>query len=171
MRAIPFVGAWSQLKQNVPGYFGFGTAVKVLDEAGRLNEVKSLYKESLFFRTLVENSMQSLSKTHFSLTMYMKEDPKYGKFWQWMYDEHALAEKYVLLVSGQDTLLSTNPSIKASIDLRENTVMPLLTIQQYALIQIRRLKAENGDSKLIETYEKLVIRTLYGNINASRNSA
>jgi len=171
LRAIPFVGAWSQLKQNVPGYFGLGSAVKKLDDEGRLDEVKALYKESLFFRTLVENSMQSLSKTHFSLTRYLQDDPIYGKFWQWMYDEHALAEKYVLEVSGQDHLLATNPGIKASIDLREETVIPLLTIQQYALIRLRRLKAEKGDPKLIDTYEKLVIRTLYGNINASRNSA
>ncbi len=170
LRAIPFVGAWSQLKQNVPGYFGFGTAVKKLDDEGRLEEVKALYKESLFFRTLVENSMQSLAKTHFSLTRYMQEDPRFGKFWLWMYDEHALAEKYVLQVSGQARLLATNPEIKASIDLREDTVMPLLIIQQYALIQLRKFKAEKGESKLIEMYEKLVIRTLYGNINASRNS-
>ena len=28
LRAIPFVGAWSQLKQNVTGYYGVGTAFK-----------------------------------------------------------------------------------------------------------------------------------------------
>jgi phosphoenolpyruvate carboxylase len=171
LRAIPFVGAWSQLKQNVPGYFGLGSAIKDLDAQGRLNEVKELYQQSLFFRTLIENSMQSLSKTHFFLTSYLKEDPKFGKFWQWLNDEHALAEKYALLVSDQARLLDTNPSIRESINLREKTVLPLLTIQQYALIQLRKLKESGGDQRLIETYEKLVIRTLYGNINASRNSA
>ena len=42
LRAIPFVGAWSQLKQNVTGYYGVGTAMKKMDEAGRLGEVKKL---------------------------------------------------------------------------------------------------------------------------------
>ena len=28
LRAIPFVGAWAQLKQNVPGYYGLGTALQ-----------------------------------------------------------------------------------------------------------------------------------------------
>ena len=28
LRAIPYVGAWSQLKQNVTGYYGVGTALK-----------------------------------------------------------------------------------------------------------------------------------------------
>ena len=27
LRAIPFVGAWSQIRQNVPGYYGLGTAI------------------------------------------------------------------------------------------------------------------------------------------------
>ena len=33
LRAIPFVGAWSQLKQNVPGFYGVGAALKKLDDA------------------------------------------------------------------------------------------------------------------------------------------
>lgn len=32
LRAIPFVGSWSQLKQNVPGFFGVGTAMEALDK-------------------------------------------------------------------------------------------------------------------------------------------
>jgi phosphoenolpyruvate carboxylase len=40
-----------------------------------------------------------------------------------------------------------------------------LTIQQYALQKIQ----ENDEDKI--TFEKMVIRTLFGNINASRNSA
>ena len=57
LRAIPFVGAWSQLKQNVPGFYGLGTAFEQLDKAGRLDKVKTLFERSLFFRTLLENSM------------------------------------------------------------------------------------------------------------------
>ena len=31
LRAIPFVGSWSQLKQNVTGYYGLGTALEALE--------------------------------------------------------------------------------------------------------------------------------------------
>jgi phosphoenolpyruvate carboxylase len=172
LRAIPFVGAWSQLKQNVPGFFGLGTACKKLDDAGRLDEIKALYRDSLFFRTLIENSMQSLSKTNFELTSYMKADPKFGRLWDWMNEEHKLAEQYVLLISGQKKLLETSPRAQASIKLREEAVLPLLVIQQYALMKLRTLDPEKPENaKLYQTYEKLVIRTLYGNINAARNSA
>jgi phosphoenolpyruvate carboxylase len=51
LRAIPFVGAWSQLKQNVPGYFGVGTALQKLEQQGKLPAIKKLYNESLFFKT------------------------------------------------------------------------------------------------------------------------
>ena len=54
---------------------------------------------------------------------------------------------------------------RESIKIRENIVLPLLVIQQYALHQI----SENSDYKAL--YEKIVTRSLYGNINASRNSA
>ncbi|GAK95238.1 phosphoenolpyruvate carboxylase [Nonlabens ulvanivorans] len=36
LRAISFVGSWSQLKQNVPGYFGIGTALQTMQQQGRL---------------------------------------------------------------------------------------------------------------------------------------
>ena len=172
LRAIPFVGAWSQLKQNVPGFYGLGTTFAHFDKLGRLNEIKNLYQNSLFFRTLIENSMQSISKSYFPLTQYMQKDEEYGAFWQIIFDEFETTKKYILKISDQKELMETNPAIKASINLRESIVLPLLTIQQYALIKIKELEnSRNGDSSLADTYKKLVIRSLYGNINASRNSA
>jgi phosphoenolpyruvate carboxylase len=172
LRAIPFVGAWSQLKQNVPGFYGVGRAFEQFDKDGRLDELKALYKNSLFFRTLLENSMQSLSKSYFPLTKYMEKDKEFGDFWKMIYEESERAKKYLLAVSGQRALLESNPSIKASIQLREKIVLPLLTIQQFALIRIKKLESEGkGSTALNEAYKKLVVRSLYGNINASRNSA
>ncbi|MFX5385633.1 phosphoenolpyruvate carboxylase, partial [Acinetobacter baumannii] len=55
LRAIPFVGSWSQLKQNVPGFFGVGAALQVLKEEGKWQQVKELFNASLFFRTLIDN--------------------------------------------------------------------------------------------------------------------
>ncbi len=168
LRAIPFVGAWSQLKMNIPGFYGLGKAFQDLSEAGRLHEVQSLYRKSKFFRTLIENSMQSMCKTFFPLTSYMADDAKFGAFWAVLNDEFERTEKFVLKVSGQPELLSNNPGIKASIALRENIVLPLLVIQQYALITLRE---QNLSDEVRAKYEKMVVRSLYGNINASRNSA
>jgi phosphoenolpyruvate carboxylase len=167
LRAIPFVGSWSQLKQNVPGYFGFGTALqKVIDE-GRIEDLKALYENSLYFKTLMENSMMALTKTYFPLTYYMKNDPEYGNFWKILHEEYVLSLKTMLMVSGHKTLMENEELAKLSINYREHIVLPLLTIQQYALQKIE----ETTDEKLRLVYEKMVTRSLFGNINASRNSA
>ena len=168
LRAIPFVGAWSQLKMNIPGFYGLGKAFQELNEAGRLHEAQSLYRKSKFFRTLIENSMQSMCKTFFPLTSYMADDAKFGGFWSVMNHEFERTKEFVLKVSAQPELLSNNPGIKASIALRENIVLPLLVIQQYALITLRE---QNLSDQVRRKYEKMVVRSLYGNINASRNSA
>ena len=172
LRAIPFVGSWSQLKQNVPGFFGFGTAMAHFEEAGELDKIQSLYNNSLFFRTLLENSMMSLTKSFFKLTAYMKQDTEFGDFWNLIHEEYKLTKRLILKVAGYKELMEDTRSMRASIKIREQMVLPLLTIQQFALRKIQELqKAEKPDKKLIEVYEKMVTRSLFGNINASRNSA
>ena len=172
LRAIPFVGSWSQLKQNVPGFFGVGTAIKAFEDRGQIDKVVALYKESSFFKTLLENSMMSLSKSFFPLTKYMADDEEFGEFWTIIYEEYKLTLDLLLRVSDQKSLMENEPSGKASIDVRESIVLPLVTIQQYALRKIQSLqKQKNLDKEQIDVFEKIVTRTLYGIINASRNSA
>lgn len=167
LRAIPFVGSWSQLKQNVPGFFGVGTALKHFEETNQWEKVQSLYDNSLFFKTLLENSMMSLAKSFFPLTSYMKDDAVFGDFWQIIYDEFLETKRLLLKIAGHQELMENYPDGKASIVMREQIVRPLLTIQQYALSQIRN----GNNAALNEVYEKLVTRSLFGNTNASRNSA
>ena len=68
--------------------------------------------------------------------------------------------------------MENEPSIKASIDVRESIVLTLLTIQQYALQRIQFLEdSAEVNSDDLQVFEKIVTRTLFGVINASRNSA
>ena len=172
LRAIPFVGSWSQLKQNVPGFFGVGTAMEELEKRGEFDRVKKLHENSEFFRTLLENSMMSLTKSFFPLTAYMQNDPEFGDFWKLIHEEFERSNRMLLKVTGYKYLMQNQPAMRASIQARERIVLPLLTIQQHALRKVQELSkdAEKAGEKL-ETYEKMVTRSLYGNINASRNSA
>jgi phosphoenolpyruvate carboxylase len=172
LRAIPFVGSWSQLKQNVPGFFGVGTALKHYDDTGEFQKVQHLFRTSDFFKTLIENSMMSLSKSFFDLTKYMLEDPEYGEFWNIIYEEYKESKRLILKLTSYSELMQEEPSGKASIAVRESIVLPLLTIQQYALRKIQELeRADIRDEEQIKIFEKMVTRSLFGNINASRNSA
>ncbi len=165
LRAISFVGSWSQLKQNVPGYYGIGTAIHTLIQQGRLGEIKKLYREVPFFEALMLNSMMALSKSYFELTSYMKDDPEFGDFWTMLHEEYLLSKEMLLKISNFKILMENESVSRESIKIRENIVLPLLVIQQYALQKIGQDTAHN------ELYEKIVTRSLYGNINASRNSA
>ncbi|MBL7887389.1 MAG: phosphoenolpyruvate carboxylase [Flavobacterium sp.] len=171
LRAIPFVGSWSQMKQNVPGFFGVGAALKHFEETHRWDKVQKLFDSSLFFRTLLENSMMSLAKSFFPLTQYMKNDEDFGAFWQIIFDEFLETKRLLLKIAGHTELMENYPDGKASIVMRENIVLPLLSIQQYALMKINEIKKGRSDPKLLPVYEKLVTRSLFGNTNASRNSA
>ena len=171
LRAIPFVGAWSQLKQNVTGFYGVGTAFHKLEKEGRFNKVKALYQNSLFFKTLIDNCEMAMKKCFFPLTEYLSRDEKYGEIWNMIFSEYALTEKYLFQLSGKNELMADYPVEQLSISMREKIVLPLVTIQQFAIAHIRHMENEMVKDPLKETYEKLVIRCSFGIINAGRNSA
>src|SRR5699024_5558909 len=55
LRAVPFVGSWSQIKQVVPGFFGVGSALEQLEKEGKWKETQKLYNNSLFLKALLDN--------------------------------------------------------------------------------------------------------------------
>jgi len=169
LRAIPFVGSWAMMKQNIPGFYGVGSALSALAGKGKDNALKRLYQNSLFFRTLLGNSMMSLTKTYYPATAYLGSDPEFGEFWKKMYAEYELSKDRVLDVSGLQELMESNPTIRSSVKLRERIVMPLIAIQQFALMSLRR--QDENTQKHEEQFRKLIIRSMFGIINAARNSA
>ncbi|MCY4161460.1 MAG: phosphoenolpyruvate carboxylase [Flavobacteriaceae bacterium] len=172
LRAIPFVGSWSMLKQNVPGFYGVGSAINEFKKRKRLKRVIKLFNQSRFFRTLVFNSMMSLTKSFFDLTAYMKDDDEFGAFWKMIYDEYVLTKSLLLEITEFKTLMEYESAGKASIKVREDIALPLLTIQQFALQSINQLRKDtSANQEELKILEKLVVRSLFGNINASRNSA
>jgi phosphoenolpyruvate carboxylase len=167
LRAIPFVGAWAQMKQNVPGYYGLGSAMEdFLQHRG--SEIRQLYQRSLFFRTLLENSMQSLAKSNFEVTRYMEQDVRFSGFWRLLYAEYLRTQEALKGVSGENKLLAENEHSRQSILLRENIVLPLITIQQFAL---QKLQSETISDAMRERYRNIVLRAMFGIINAARNAA
>ena len=167
LRAIPFVGAWAQMKQNIPGFYGVGSALEEMKKEGQFTKLKNLHKRSLFFRTLLANSMMSLTKTYYPATRYLARDEEFGEFWNMMYEEFERSRKRILEVTGLEELMQNNPVNRSSVKLRERIVLPLIAIQQFALQRLR----SGEDQKHTKEYQKLVLRCMFGIINAARNSA
>ena len=171
LRAIPYVGAWSQMKQNVTGYYGVGSALQAMELKGQMPELKALYTRSSFFRTLIDNCEMAMKKCFFPLTAFLADHPQYGELWRSIESEYRLTRKYILILSGKTDLMSDYPIEQISIQTREKIVLPITTIQQYALTKIREIEEMNLPSNLKSSYEKLVMRCSFGIINAGRNSA
>jgi phosphoenolpyruvate carboxylase len=171
LRAVPYVGSWSQLKQNLPGYYGVGTAFKKLEAAGKWEEIQELYQNSLFFKTLMDNCEMAMSKCFFPLTAFLANHPRYGALWNMIHDEFERTKNYVLRLSNASKLMQDRPINKLSIQMRQRIELPLITVQQYALTKIREMEEQNADTPSKPNYEKLVMRCSFGIINAERNSA
>lgn len=171
LRAIPFVGAWSQLKQNVPGFYGVGSALKKMEETGKLHEVKILYYTNGFFKALIDNCEMAMQKSFFPLTAWLENDKTFGEIWRKIRDEYELTKNYISQLSGKNELMSDYPIEQQSVQTRERIVFPLTTIQQYSIRQINKLEANTKEAEKIADYEKLAMRCSFGIINAGRNSA
>tara|TARA_B100000767_G_scaffold61910_1_gene57779 strand:- start:2781 stop:5336 length:2556 start_codon:yes stop_codon:yes gene_type:complete len=168
LRAIPFVGSWTQLKQNVPGFFGLGHALAQLEAEGRLQEAADLYEVNSFFRALVENSMQSMVKSDFRLTAHLENDAQFGDIWRLIRNEYDRTRQFLLKITGQSELMERNPHIRESIALRDGIIRPLLVIQHFALGEIEKSNGEGEWDQ--EVLKRLVVRSMFGIINASRNA-
>lgn len=167
LRAISFVTAWSQLKQNIPGFYGMGTALKKQEEAGNWAKISKTYQESVYFRTIIDNCTMSMSKSDFSITAHLASDKEFGAFWKQLRDEFVLAQEMLLKLSGLNSLMENYPVEKKSIATREKIILPLVLIQHFALHKLQN--NTNADEKQI--LEKLAIRTVFGIVNAGRNLA
>jgi phosphoenolpyruvate carboxylase len=167
LRAISFVTSWSQLKQSIPGFYGVGTALNKMKQNGNWDEIKELYDSSGFFKTMVDNCVMSMTKSDFRVTAYLEKDKKFGQFWKMLKDEFELTKALLLELTGAKVLMGEYPVERRSIAIREKIVLPLVIVQHYALQRLNHCK----DEELIKIYNKLVIRTVYGIVNAGRNLA
>lgn len=168
LRAISFVTSWSQLKQNVPGFYGVGSALRKAKEEGLWDDVKKMYETSGQFKTMLDNCIMSMSKVNFNITSFLANDKVYGDFWKKLKNEYDLTKSLMLELTGTSALMEQYPVERRSIALRERIVLPLVIIQHYALQQLDKHK---DDEEKVKIFNKLVIRTVYGIVNAGRNLA
>ena len=67
--------------------------------------------------------------------------------------------------ASMDQLMGDNLVSKRSIEIRERIVLPLITVQQFAIQQM----LESGQPD--ENLQRLILRSMFGIINAARNAA
>jgi phosphoenolpyruvate carboxylase len=112
-----------------------------------------------------------MQKCYFPLTKHLSKHPRFSDLYNSIYSEYELTKKYLLILSGNRELMADHPVEQLSIQMRERIVLPLTTIQQYAIAKAGEMEEKMIDSPLKGTLEKLVMRCSFGIINAGRNSA
>ncbi|MDD3266671.1 MAG: phosphoenolpyruvate carboxylase [Burkholderiales bacterium] len=168
LRAIPFGSAWMLMKQNILGYYGFGTAIDKLikKDSNNLERLQYLYECSRVFKGLVDNSLESLSSTDFSFSAHLAKDVKYGDFWHKLKNEADLSINMLTKITKSKELIHDEVKHSSSKH-RTEIIKPLLFIQQYAMEKLRNIPP---DDEHYRWYEHLIKKAIATNINASRNS-
>jgi phosphoenolpyruvate carboxylase len=151
LRAIPWVFAWTQSRVNLPSWYGVGTALEswVNDPAGpgnadgeqRLAQLRGMYENWPFFRTVMDNVQMGLGKGDMAIaSLYAKltDAETRAAIFDDLKAEYARTERLVLAVTGYGELLENESWLQRSIKLRNPYVDPMNYIQVAILDRLRQ---------------------------------
>jgi len=147
LRAIPWVFAWTQMRFNVPGWYGVGQAFEklVLNDHQRLEACRRAYEADGYFRIFIDNAQQEMARARLPMARWYtagRAPDLAGR----LGEEFERAERAILEITGQSALLDNNPVIQESIRQRNPDTDVLNAIQ----IELLRRHAESPDPDLEE---------------------
>jgi phosphoenolpyruvate carboxylase len=164
LRAIPWVFAWTQIRANVPAWYGLGAAVDACEhrhgEAG-MARLQRLHRTWPFFRLLVENAEVALARTDpRAAARHLELAGEAGaRLAATIATEHGRSVRAVLEISGRAALLDGVPVLQRSIEARAPYLDPLGDLQVEALA---RLRSTPADAPARADLERLVGLTISG---------
>jgi phosphoenolpyruvate carboxylase len=169
LRAIPWVFAWTQVRANVPAWYGLGTAVEACRRrhgAVGMARLQRLFQAWPFLRLLVQNAEVALARTdpriaarHLALA-----GAAGSRLAAAIADEHARSVRAVLEITDQAALLDGLPALQRSLELRAPYLDPLGELQVEALSRLRGSPpgAPRGTEEERADLERLVGLTISG---------
>jgi phosphoenolpyruvate carboxylase len=170
LRAIPWVFSWAQCRLMLPGWYGFGTAVRAYrnshGEAG-MRLLAEMNREWGFFRTMLSNMDMVLAKSDIAIAeryaQLVQDEALRNAIFPRLKAEWQAALEALLAITGQAQLLDGNPLLKRSIRNRFPYLDPLNHLQ-IELLQRHRA----GDSD--ERDRRSIYLTINGIAAGLRNS-
>jgi len=163
LRAIPWVFAWTQNRCLLPAWYGCGTAFAAADR----RELRRLYRDWAFFRSLLENLEMTLAKSSLDIAAGYLELVADDRLWAPIAEEHARTVEAVLQIVGARELLDRHPVVQRSIKLRNPYVDPMNAIQVELL---RRFRDPAASAAERERVRRPLLRSIAGIAAALRNT-
>jgi len=163
IRAIPWVFGWAQARLTFPAWQGTGYALDnwVLQHGDA--QLKDMYENWPFFRSLMSNIQMALFKTDLDIGEQYKtlgKDPAVAdKVYNLIADEYKRTKESILEISENETLMADTPTIALSLQRRNPYLVPLNNIQ---IALLRRYKSDD----LSDEEKEIWLPVLLNSINA-----
>jgi len=174
LRAIPWVFGWMQSRHLVPAWFGVGHALSkfVAENPDNLAHLQAIFKSFPLFIDIIRNVEMALAKADFGIAkLYasmVEDEGLRDRVYTMLEAEFNLTQQMVLAVTGQKSLLETNPVLEQSIRLRNPYVDPM-SLLQVELIRRKRAAIANHQPQDAEL-DRAITATINGISAGLRNT-
>jgi phosphoenolpyruvate carboxylase len=170
LRAIPWVFSWSQCRLMLPGWYGFGSAVRAWlaeHSTERMATLRRMYREWPFFAALLSNMDMVLAKSDIAIAEryadLVTDAALRVTIFERLRAEWQTTIDVLLEIMEQNSLLESNPLLSRSIRNRFPYLDPLNHVQVELL---KRHRAGASDDRTVRD----IHRTINGIAAGLRNS-
>jgi phosphoenolpyruvate carboxylase len=131
LRAIPWVFAWTQNRQMLPGWYGLGHALAGAEAAFGLDVLQAMHAQWPFFANMLADTQMVLAKADLHIgARYAALAGAVGeRLWPQIVDEFRLTEQMLGRIQGAAGLAAQNDLLQRTIRLRNPYVDPMSLIQ------------------------------------------
>tara|TARA_B100000700_G_scaffold1469_1_gene1876 strand:- start:1703 stop:4723 length:3021 start_codon:yes stop_codon:yes gene_type:complete len=156
LRAIPWVFGWTQSRFLLPSWFGVGTALynELNADSAQMEILRMLNQRWPFFRMLISKVEMTLSKVdldvahHYMVSLGGNENREgFARIFEIISSEYSLTKKLILEITDKPKLLSADPALQLSVNLRNRTIIPLGFLQ---VALLKRLRDQNRQPPISE---------------------
>ena len=154
LRAIPWIFAWTQIRLMLPAWLGSDAALSKAVTDEQLTLLQEMYSEWPFFHTYVDMLEMVLAKSDVEITRHYEErllPETLRPLGEDLRVRLAVAVKQVRKIKNINELLTQNPVIRESINVRNPYIDPLHFLQAELLYRDRHEQDRRLEQALMVT--------------------